>query len=172
VALISLITGIRRIDAFGYTGSKKYLAARSLHQRVTNRQFSANYLAHRPQSHPAAQAVTQPFNRRTIMNRKTKLAFAFAATVALSPLASAAGNPFALTALSSGYQLAQADVKQKDGKCGEAKCGANKAKAQEAKCGADKKVADGSCGANKKAQEGSCGANKKAADGSCGANKK
>lgn len=85
------------------------------------------------------------------MNRKTKLAVAFAASAILSPLGFAAGNPagnpFALTSLTSGYQLAQADeVKVKDGKCGEAKCGADKkmdkksdGKAGEAKCGADKK---------------------------------
>ena len=72
---------------------------------------------------------------------------AFAA-VALTPLAHAAGdNPFGATRLDDGYQLAQADTKQKDGKCGEAKCGADKKKA-EAKCGADKKT-DASCGAKK-----------------------
>lgn len=91
---------------------------------------------------------------------------AFAA-VALSPVAHAADNPFAAKQLSSGYQLAQADKKM-DGKCGEAKCGADKAKAAdkkadgkcgEAKCGADKakaadKKADGKCG------EAKCGAKK------------
>lgn len=83
---------------------------------------------------------------------------AFVATMAAAPLASAAENPFALTGLSSGYQVADhhgakamgddmkteagatsAD-KMKDGKCGQGKCGANKAKpkAAEGKCG-DKK---------------------------------
>ncbi|KAB2924507.1 MAG: hypothetical protein F9K30_09070 [Dechloromonas sp.] len=92
---------------------------------------------------------------------------AFAA-VALSPVVHAADNPFAATQLAAGYQLAQAD-KKTDGKCGEAKCGADKAKAAdkkadgkcgEAKCGADKakkaadKKADGKCG------EAKCGAKK------------
>jgi uncharacterized low-complexity protein len=85
---------------------------------------------------------------------------AFAA-VALTPVAHAADNPFAAKQLSGGYQLAQADKKM-DGKCGEAKCGADKAKAK----AADKK-ADGKCG------EAKCGADKakaadKKADGKCG----
>lgn len=92
---------------------------------------------------------------------------AFAAT-ALTPLAHAASdNPFAATKLEAGYQLAQAETKGKDGKCGEAKCGADKKAAEkkkdgkcgEAKCGADKKATekkvDGKCG------EAKCGADKK-----------
>lgn len=90
-------------------------------------------------------------------------------SAALSPLAQAADNPFAVKPLSAGYQLAQAD-KKVDGKCGEAKCGAEKrmmekkkdGKCGEAKCGANKKMekkADGSCGADKKT-DGSCGAKK------------
>lgn len=70
---------------------------------------------------------------------------AFAA-ITLSPVAHAADNPFGANQLATGYQLAQAD-KTKDGKCGEAKCGADKkvtekkkdGKCGEAKCGADKK---------------------------------
>lgn len=93
------------------------------------------------------------------------LGSAFAA-ITLSPLASAADNPFSSAKLDSGYQLAQADTKAKDGKCGEAKCGADKkatekrkdGKCGEAKCGADKKAmdkkADGKCG------EAKCGAKK------------
>lgn len=64
-------------------------------------------------------------------------------------------------------------TKAADGKCGEAKCGANKMKkhekSAEAKCGAAKKAADGKCGATKKAADGKCGADKKVADGKCGA---
>ena len=65
------------------------------------------------------------------------------ATLAFSPVAHAADNPFGATKLEAGYQLAQADTKMKDGSCGgdkkmDAKCGADK-KAAEAKCGADKK---------------------------------
>ncbi len=84
--------------------------------------------------------------RMTLMS--AALGSAFAATAALAPVAHAAGNPFAASQLSSGYQLAQADQKmgdkkkdancgadkkaagdkKKDGKCGEAKCGADKDK--------------------------------------------
>lgn len=100
------------------------------------------------------------------MTRKTTLALAIGSTL-IAGAALATPNPFALTALDSGYQLAQVDAKQKDGKCGEAKCGANKVKATQTdktkagSCGADKKAKDGSCGADKKMQEASCGANKK-----------
>lgn len=93
---------------------------------------------------------------------------AFAA-VALSPMANAADNPFGATKLEAGYQLAQADSKKMDGKCGEAKCGADKKKAAEAKCGADKK-AEAKCGADMKAAEAKCGADKKG-EAKCGANK-
>ena len=92
---------------------------------------------------------------------------AFAAAT-LTPIAHAADNPFGATKLEAGYQLAQADTKKVDGKCGEAKCGADKKAAEkkkdgkcgEAKCGADKKAMDdkkkdGKCG------EAKCGANKK-----------
>ncbi len=85
------------------------------------------------------------------------------AAAAMVPLAQAGDNPFAATQLSAGYQLAQAD-KKADGKCGEAKCGADKkaaekmkeGKSSEAKCGADKasgkmsdKKTEASCGAAK-----------------------
>lgn len=84
------------------------------------------------------------------------------AVIALTPVAHAAENPFGATKLEAGYQLAQADTKMKDGKCGEAKCGADKKAAEkkkdgkcgEAKCGADKKAAD-------KKKDGKCGADKK-----------
>ena len=91
---------------------------------------------------------------------------AFVTSVALSPVASAADASFAANNLQAGYTLAD----NMEGKCGEAKCGADhKDKKAEAKCGADKK-AEGKCGADKKA-EGSCGADKKA-EGKCGADKK
>ena len=106
--------------------------------------------------------------------KKTALSLAvgtaFAATALLAPVVHAADNPFSLTKLDSGYQLAEAD-KAKDGKCGEAKCGANK-KVKEGNCSADKKAKEGSCGADKKTKEGNCGAEKKMGDGSCGANKR
>ena len=85
------------------------------------------------------------------------------AAAALMPLAHAGENPFAAKQLSAGYQLAQAD-KKVDGKCGEAKCGADKkaaekmkeGKSSEAKCGADKK----SDKMSDKKTEASCGAAK------------
>lgn len=93
------------------------------------------------------------------------LGSAFAAVTALP--AHAAGNPFAAKSLDAGYQVAQADMKAKDGKCGEAKCGADKKGATKAK---DGKCGEGKCGADKKAKEGSCGGDKKK-DASCGAKK-
>lgn len=75
---------------------------------------------------------------------------AFVASAALAPV-HAADNPFAGAKLDAGYQLAQADTKAKEGKCGEAKCGGDKK--SEAKCGGDKKK-EGKCG------EGKCGAKK------------
>ena len=93
------------------------------------------------------------------------LGSAFAAVAALP--AQAAGNPFAAKSLDAGYQVAQADTKAKDGKCGEAKCGADKKGATKAK---DGKCGEAKCGADKKAKEGSCGGDKKK-DASCGAKK-
>lgn len=84
------------------------------------------------------------------------------ATLAFSPVAHAADNPFGATKLEAGYQLAQADTKMKDGSCGGDK-------KMDAKCGADKKK-DASCGAAKKSSEAKCGADKKK-DAACGAKK-
>lgn len=92
------------------------------------------------------------------MNKTTTLALgATLAAASLAAHAAVGANPFAAQALDSGYQLAQADTKTQDGKCGEAKCGADK-KAKKS-MGKDKKM-DGSCGADKK-KDGSCGADKK-----------
>lgn len=76
----------------------------------------------------------------------------------------AAENPFAIKSLSSGYQVADNHAdKTKDGKCGEGKCGKDKAeKMKDGKCG------EGKCGADKaekkmeKAKDGKCG------EGKCG----
>ncbi|MEW5965378.1 MAG: hypothetical protein AB1720_00030, partial [Pseudomonadota bacterium] len=85
------------------------------------------------------------------MSKKTLIAAAvgtaFAAGMAAAPIATAAENPFALTGLSSGYQVAdnhgaKPAAKPAEGKCGEGKCGEGKAKP---------KAADGKCG------EGKCG---------------
>lgn len=95
------------------------------------------------------------------MSRRTTLitaalGTAFAATAALAPVAHAAGNPFAASQLSSGYQLAQADTRMDD-------------KKKDASCGGDKKK-DGSCGGDKKAsdkkKDGKCG------EAKCGGDKK
>jgi len=80
-----------------------------------------------------------------------------AATAALAPAVQAADNPFGMQKLDSGYQLAAADDKKKDGKCGEGKCGATKMSGD--KKPADDKKKDGSCGADKK-KDGSCGGKK------------
>ncbi|MCU0811228.1 MAG: hypothetical protein MUE59_09365 [Thiobacillaceae bacterium] len=98
----------------------------------------------------------------------TAIGSAFVASMAATPIASAADNPFALSSLSSGYQVADNHAakpmegkgdetkaeagktsaeKMKDGKCGEGKCGAKtktETKAKEGKCG------EGKCGAMKK----------------------
>lgn len=78
-------------------------------------------------------------------------------------VAHAATNPFTAQELSSGYSLAAQD-KDREGSCGEGKCGAemkSDAKAAEGKCG------EGKCGAeardSAKAAEGKCG------EGKCGA---
>ena len=107
------------------------------------------------------------------MSKKTLIATAvgsaFVASMAAAPIASAAENPFALSGLSSGYQVAAAhgakpmeskgdetkaeagktsEEKMQDGKSGDAK---KDPKAAEMKA-ADKKMPEGKCG------EGKCGA--------------
>lgn len=84
------------------------------------------------------------------MNKQHLITIALGSAFAAATLmpAHAAGNPFAAKTLDTGYQVAQADMKMdskaKDGKCGEAKCGADKGKAKDGKCGEAK------CGADKK----------------------
>ena len=94
---------------------------------------------------------------------------AFSAAMLASSMASVAvadTNPFAAKMLNSGYQIANY-AKDAEGKCGEAKCGADKA-AKEAKCGADKAAKEAKCGADKAATEAKCGADKAAKEGKCG----
>lgn len=79
---------------------------------------------------------------------------AFAATMAFAGTAAADANPFQAGDLDGGYmQLAahHADDKDAEGKCGEAKCGGDKAEKKE--------DAEGSCGGDKD-REGSCGEDK------------
>lgn len=74
---------------------------------------------------------------------KATLTLALTAALGSGGIAHAAGNPFALNALSQGYMVAAAD-KAKEGKCGEGKCGgASNAKTKEGKCG------EGKCGGKK-----------------------
>lgn len=72
---------------------------------------------------------------------------AFAAGMAMTPMANAAENPFALQSLDRGYMVADHSSDHskmmQEGKCAAGKCGAGKcggAKAAEAKCG------EGKCG--------------------------
>lgn len=102
--------------------------------------------------------------------KKTSIAIAASAAMtaglALSPSIASAENPFAAQELSNGYmQLAEHHAEE--GKCGEAKCGADK-KAEEGKCGGEKKAEEGKCGGDKKAKEGNCGGEKKMDEGKCG----
>lgn len=63
---------------------------------------------------------------------------AFAASMAVTPMANAAENPFALQGMQGGYMIAASHMDAKmpapEAKCGQGKCG-GAAKAGEAKCG-------------------------------------
>ena len=77
------------------------------------------------------------------MNKQHLITIALGSAFAAATLlpVHAAGNPFAAKTLDAGYQVAQADTKAKDGKCG----GDKKAtKAKDGKCG------EGKCGGDKK----------------------
>ncbi|MHB1083945.1 MAG: hypothetical protein ACYCZA_03775 [Thiobacillus sp.] len=81
------------------------------------------------------------------MSKKTLIASAvgsaFVASMAAAPIALAASNPFALSDLSNGYQVAEASTaKPMEGKCGGMK--ADTMKAGEGKCGGMKANAAGS----------------------------
>ncbi len=97
---------------------------------------------------------------KTVNNLKT-LSLASGAALALSVASStvlaADNNPFGMTELNGGYQVAM-----NEGKCGEGKCGGSKAKETEGKCGGDKaKKTEGKCGGSKaKETEGKCGGSK------------
>lgn len=92
--------------------------------------------------------------------------FALASTLAFGGNAIAADTDFELADLDQGYMVAGED-KDKEGKCGEGKCGD---KDKEGKCG------EGKCGDKDKDKEGKCGEGKcgdkdkeKGEEGSCGA---
>jgi len=94
---------------------------------------------------------------------KTAVTLALTAALGSSGAALAGDNPFGMQTLGQGYQVAEADTKMPEGKCGAMKgkaAGADMDKAKEGKCGdkaeskAQAKAKDGKCG------EGKCGANK------------
>ena len=65
-----------------------------------------------------------------MVSKKTALSLAigsaFATSMALAPVASAADNPFEMDSLKDGYQIVadkKAEAKCGEGKCGEGKCG-------------------------------------------------
>lgn len=89
------------------------------------------------------------------------------AGLAVTPAVQAGENPFSVTELSTGYMLAENTA---EARCGEATCGAPKAKkVSEANCGATKAPTESTCGAAPKAAaEASCGA-KAPAEAKCGA---
>lgn len=104
--------------------------------------------------------------KKTIKPVSMAAGIALAGSLAGISAAHADGNPFGMTALSSGY-MAMATVsdhggdKEGEGKCGEGKCGGDKeeGKEGEGKCG------EGKCGGDKKEGkegEGKCG------EGKCG----
>ena len=78
------------------------------------------------------------------------LGAAFVTSLAGTSIANAAENPFGMTELSSGYMVAEGDMK-------EGKCGGEKKETKEGKCGEgkmDKSKKEGKCG------EGKCGGSK------------
>ena len=100
------------------------------------------------------------------------LGAAFVTSLAATPVANAAENPFAMSELTSGYMVAEmaegkcgGDKAKAEGKCGEGKCGGDKAKAEgkcgEGKCGGDKAGAEGKAMGEGKCGEGKCGGDKK-----------
>ncbi|HED18514.1 MAG TPA: hypothetical protein ENI74_03315 [Gammaproteobacteria bacterium] len=107
------------------------------------------------------------------------LGAAFVTSLASASIANAAENPFGMTELSSGYRVAEGDMKE--GKCGtshmkkkEGKCGESKMnKADMSKMKKEGKCGEGKCGADKmkkmkmekmekmeKGKEGKCGGSK------------
>ncbi len=103
-------------------------------------------------------------------SNKTQIAAALGAAflaTSVAPIASADVNPFSATQLNAGYDLA--NYGDHEGKCGEGKCGGDKAdkegKCGEGKCGGDKTDKEGKCG------EGKCGGDKAGKEGKCGEGK-
>ena len=80
-----------------------------------------------------------------MVSKKTALSLAigsaFATSMALAPVASAADNPFEMDSLKDGYQIV-AEKKDAEGKCGEGKCG-NEDAAADAAAATDAKAPKG-----------------------------
>ena len=95
----------------------------------------------------------------------TGAALAMSVSAAASASSAAEVNPFGMTELSQGFQLAGNEGKcggsksKSEAKCGEGKCGDGKSKSSEGKCG------EGKCGGSKSKSEAKCG------EGKCGGSK-
>lgn len=116
------------------------------------------------------------------MSKKTLIAAAvgtaFAAGLSAAPLAAAAENPFALTGLSSGYQVADNAAKPMEGKCGGMKAGEGKCGMSMADTNNDGKISKEECDKHRNAMFDQLDTNKdgfidksemaKMMDGKCG----
>ncbi|MFQ5643656.1 MAG: hypothetical protein ACE5FQ_08145 [Thiogranum sp.] len=111
-------------------------------------------------------------SKKTVMKPvAAALGAVFVTSLAGTSVANAAENPFGMTELSSGYQVAEGDMKE--GKCGGKMKEEGKMK-KEGKCGgmkkgdhdsSDKMKKEGKCGEGKMKKEGKCG------EGKCGGKK-
>ena len=105
------------------------------------------------------------------MNKQIITSIALGSAVAFTSMgvsAASAENPFSAVKLSSGYQLAEADDKMKEGKCGEGKCGGEKSAEGAADKKADGKCGEGKCGGEKSAEDAGKKADGKCGEGKCG----
>ncbi len=132
-------------------------------------------------------------HKTTIKPLAIAMGAVFATSLAATPIANAAENPFTVSELSGGYMVA--DGNKAEGKCGAGKMGGmNKSKMdginktkEEGKCGEGKAKSEGKCGGgkmggmnkskmdgiNKTKTEGKCGESHKAeSEGKCGGSKK
>ena len=123
-------------------------------------------------------------SKKTLKPISLAVGTAFVTTLAAGSASAEADsntNPFAMNELSSGYmQLAYGgggDKSDKEGKCGEGKCGSDMKKNMEGSCGGKKAEEEGKCGEGKcgsdmkKNMEGSCGSKKAEEEGKCGEGK-
>ena len=91
---------------------------------------------------------------------------AFMASVVAVPMATAGENPFQVTQLNAGYNLAS--KAEGEGKCGEGKCGESKT---EAKADGEGKCGEGKCGESKAKPEAKADGEGKCGEGKCGGDK-